>query len=81
MRTIISISEMRREMDAVLDGLAEAGDVMITRYGRPTAVLLDFALYEKLMAQLEDLTDLVSLGEAVNEPARPYEQFLAELAG
>ncbi|NKQ34019.1 MAG: hypothetical protein HF973_00215 [Chloroflexi bacterium] len=46
-----------------------------------TAVLLDFALYEKLMAQLEDLTDLVSLGEAVNEPARPYEQFLAELAG
>ncbi len=80
MSTIISMSVLRHKMDAVLNGLAEAGDVVITRHGRPTAVLLDFARYEGLMTQLEDLTDLVSLGEAVNEPVRPYEQFLAELA-
>ncbi|HFE66524.1 MAG TPA: type II toxin-antitoxin system prevent-host-death family antitoxin [Chloroflexi bacterium] len=81
MSAIISLSVLRREMDTVLNGLAEAGDVVITQHGRPTAVLLDFARYEALMTQLEDLTDLVSLGKAVNEPARPYEQFLAELAG
>lgn len=80
MSAIISLSVLRREMKTVLNGLAEVGDMVITRHGRPTAVLLDFARYEGLMTQLEDLTDLVSLGEAVNEPVRPYEQFLAELA-
>ena len=35
--------------------------------------------YETLIAQLEDLSDLVSLKAAVDEPARPYDEFLAEL--
>jgi len=81
MRAIISLSGLCREMDAVLAGLAEIGAVVITRHGSPTAVLLDFARYEALLAQLEDLADLASLEKAVDEPSRPYEEFLAELDG
>jgi len=48
---------------------------------RPVVVLVDYGEYEALMAQLEDLSDLVSLEAATDEPTRPYDEFLAELGG
>jgi len=40
---------------------------------------MDYERYEALVAHLEDLSDLVSLQQAADEPARPYEEFLEEL--
>lgn len=82
MTTIIPVSDLRRKTSNVLKTLREGSDVVyITQHGRPTAVLLDYEQYEALLAELEDLADLASLEEAVDEPSRPYEEFLAELEG
>ncbi len=82
MTTIIPVSDLRRKTSDVLKTVREGSDVVyITQHGRPTAVLLDYDQYEALLAELEDLADLASLEEAVDEPSRPYEEFLAELEG
>jgi hypothetical protein len=42
-------------------------------------VLVDYEAYENLLAQLEELSDLVSLEVAETETERNYEAFLAEM--
>ena len=54
-----------RTFEKYLDGKPEAD---------PSAKFPDDSFM--LLAQLEDLTDLVSLQEAADEPARPYNEFL-----
>jgi prevent-host-death family protein len=74
------ISDLRRQTSQILRVLKEDGDVVyITQHGRPAAVLVDYEQYEALLAQLEELTDLVSLDAAADEPERDYEAFLADL--
>lgn len=47
---------MRREASRVINSLHEGSDVVyITQYGRPTAVLVDYAKYEILLAEIETL--------------------------
>ena len=77
---IIPVSDLRRRTSDVIKAV-QGGDqvVYVTRHGRPAVVVVDYEDYEALMAQLEDLSDLVSLKAAVDEPARPYDEFLAEL--
>ena len=77
---IMPISDLRRKASDVVKIIQKGGDdVYITHYGRPVAVMVDYERYERLKAQLEDLSDLVSLKAAADEPARPYDEFLAEL--
>ena len=40
---------------------------------------MDYERYEALVAHLEDLSDLISLQQAADEPVRPYEDFLKGL--
>ena len=77
---IIPVSDLRRKTSDVIKAV-QSGDrvVYITQHGRPAVVLVDYEHYEMLMAQLEDLSDLASLEAAADEPARPYDEFLAEL--
>ena len=77
---IMPVSDLRRKTRDVIEA-AQSEDhvVYITQHGRPAIVLMDYQRYETLMAQLEDLSDLASLREAADEPARPYEEFLAEI--
>ena len=78
--TIMPVSDLRREAGRVIKRLQESGEtIYITQYGRPTAVLVDYEQYESLLAQLEDLADMVSIETAVAEPERDYEVFLAEM--
>lgn len=77
---IMPISDLRRQATGIIKTLREEGDVVyITQHGRPSAVLMDYEEYEALVAQLEDMADLASLAAAKNEPARDYEEFLAEM--
>lgn len=77
---IIPVSDLRRKTSDVIKAAQGEGKVVyITQHGRPAVVLVDYDYYETLMAQLEDLSDLASLRAAADEPARPYDEFLAEL--
>lgn len=77
---IMPVSDLRRKTRDVIEAAQNEDEVVyITQHGRPAIVLMDYERYETLMAQLEDLSDLASLREAAGEPARPYEEFLAEM--
>lgn len=77
---IMPISDLRRQTSQIIQTIRDGGDVVyITQHGRPTAVLVNYEAYETLLAQLEDLTDLVSLEAAETETDRDYEAFLAEM--
>ena len=78
---IMPISDLRRQTSQIIQTIREGGDaVYITQHGRPAAVLVDYEVYENLLAQLEELSDLASLEAAETEPQRNYEAFLAEMS-
>lgn len=76
---IMPVSDLRRNASEVLNQIRQNQQaVYITQHGRPAAVLVDYDMYEAMLAQLEDLADLASLDAAEEEPDRPYDDFLAE---
>jgi len=78
--TIVPISDLRRNAARLLKYTGESAEpVYITQHGRPKAVLLGYESYERLMTQLEDLADLVSIRERADEPARLFTEFLQEI--
>ena len=77
---IIPISDLRRKTTDVVQVAQREDEVIyITQHGRPAAVLMSYDRYESLLSQLEGLSDLAALQAAADEPARPYEEFLAEI--
>lgn len=51
---IMPVSDLRRETSTVLRKIQEDGDVVyITQHGRPTVVILDYKLYEAMVAQAQ----------------------------
>ena len=69
---IMPISDLRRKTSDVVAAVRDAGDaVYITQYGRPVVVMVDYEHYERLVAQLEELSGRVSLQTAAAEPPRP----------
>ena len=79
--TTVSVSDLRRDTARLLQCAGESDEpVYITQHGRPKAVLLGYQVYERLMAQLEDLADLDSLRERADEPTCPFAEFLQEIS-
>ena len=77
---IMPVSDLRRKTRDVIDTVVHEGNaVYITQHGRPVVVLVDYEQYEQLLEQLQDLSDQISLEAAVDEPARPYADFAAEM--
>lgn len=54
MPEIVPISDLRRRTSEVMDALRESGQVYITQYGRPIAVLVDHEQYERLLLQCRE---------------------------
>jgi len=52
---------------------------VLNRRGRPTAVQLPLKEYKRLVALLEDATDLQFARERLKEPRIPFAQVTAEL--
>ena len=77
---IVPISELRRQMGRIVRAVQEDGDVVtIARHGRPAVVLVAYDEYVRLLAQLEELSDLADLGAAAGEPERDYGEILSEM--
>lgn len=76
---IVPVSDLRRKTSDIVNAVRDGQVVYVTQHGRPAMVMMDYEGYEALMAQLEDLSDLVSLEAAADEPDRPYDEFLAEM--
>ena len=69
---IMPISDLRRKTSDVVASVREGGDaVYITQHGRPVVVMVDYERYERLVAQLEELSDRASLQAAAAEPSHP----------
>jgi hypothetical protein len=51
----------------------------LASFNEPKAVLLGYQAFERLLEHLEDLEDTVAIYQGREEPARPFEEFLAEL--
>lgn len=78
--TIVPVSDLRRDTARLLRHVEESDEpVYITQHGRPKAILLGYQVYERLMAQLEDLADLASIRARADEPVRPFAEFLQEI--
>jgi prevent-host-death family protein len=54
MPEIVPISDLRRRTRDVMDAVHESGEVYITQYGRPVAVLVDHEQYERLLRQCQE---------------------------
>lgn len=58
MSKILPISEVKARLPELVTGVAEREEeVVVTRNGKPAAVLLNFAEYERLKETLDVLTD------------------------
>ena len=76
---IVPVSDVRQNITTLLRELETAGEpCFITLYSRPKAVLMSFNDYNAMLARFEDLEDVLSMRQVKAEPARPYEEFLAE---
>jgi prevent-host-death family protein len=58
MPKILPISEVKTHLPELVNGVAEREEeVVVTRKGKPAAVLVNFAEYERLKATLDVLSD------------------------
>ena len=77
---IVPISDLRRKAKEVIDTVQQQRDtVYVTQHGRPVAVLVDYARYEQLLEQLQELPTHVpsresgeTRGTTLREPAQQY---------
>ena len=78
---IISTSKIRRKMAEVVNQADEHGEpIYLTNYDEPKAVLIGYQAWEALMERVEDMEDALIIHERQGEPARPFEEYLAERA-
>ena len=60
--SIISVTRAKERLSQILTELPEDGEVMITRYGRIEAVLIDIEEYSLIMEHLMILKELFDRG-------------------
>jgi len=64
MTKTLPISEVKTHLPKLLDGVEEREDeVVVTRNGRPAAVILNYAEYERFKETLDVLSDPDVLGQ------------------
>ncbi|MXZ29709.1 MAG: type II toxin-antitoxin system Phd/YefM family antitoxin [Acidimicrobiia bacterium] len=64
------LTEARNRLSEIVDEVAEAGsDVVISRHGRPVAVVIGFEDYESLVETLNILADETTM-DAIEEAER-----------
>ena len=53
----LSLTDVRGNLREVVDGVVSGGEVIITKHGKPVAVLLAFDEYESLIETVNILSD------------------------
>ena len=77
----IAISQARENLAEVIESIQRSGEpIVLTRHGRPVAVLLEHAAFELLMAAAEDASDRAALALArEDDDSVPWEQVKVDL--
>jgi prevent-host-death family protein len=78
--TTVKVSEARDRLADVLER-ARTEPVVLERHGRPAAVLVSPAMYERFVEALEELEDLASFDAALTEAGAniPWDRVKADL--
>jgi len=70
---IYTISELRRGASEIVNQVIEQDDiVLITRFGKPVAILLLYESYNMLVKQLDDLEDALALYQRQDDERVPF---------
>jgi prevent-host-death family protein len=77
----LTVSQARENLAELIDNTQRSGEpVVLTRHGRPVAVVLDHALFERLVAAADDTSDRQALALArTDDDTVPWEQVKADL--
>ena len=78
MPTIIPISDAKPRLGALV-AASDTEDVVLTKHGRPAAVLVSAERYTALLDRLEDAEDSLAVLQTAGEPTVPAEQLYASL--
>ncbi len=79
---VVPVSEARTRIAALIEAAnREHAPIFIAAHSKVKGVLLGIDDYNALIEELEDLEDSLAILEAraSNEPARPFDEFMAEL--
>ena len=79
--TDMAVSEARGNLAGVIDSVARTGEpVYLTRHGKPVAVVVDPAVFQRLVEESEDAADRAELHRAREEDDYiPWEQVKTDL--
>jgi prevent-host-death family protein len=77
----LTVSQARENLAELIDRTQRSGEpVVLTRHGRPVAVVLDHALFERLVAADDDNRDRQALALALaDDDTVTWEQVKADL--
>lgn len=77
----LTVSQARDNLAELIDNTRRSGEpVVLTRHGRPVAVVLDHALFERLVAAVDDTSDRQALALArADDDTVPWGQVKADL--
>lgn len=77
----LTVSQARENLAELIDNTRRSGEsVVLTRHGRPVAVVLDHALFERLVAAVDDTSDRQALALArADDDTVPWGQVKADL--
>ena len=77
----LMMSKVRENLAELIDSTQRSGEpVVLTRHGRPVAVVLDHALFERLVAAADDNSDRQALALArADDDTVPWGQVKADL--
>jgi prevent-host-death family protein len=78
---VIAISQARENLAEVIESTQRSGEpIVLTRHGRPVAVVLEHAALERLVAAAEDASDRADLALArEHDDSVPWEQVKVDL--
>ena len=77
----LTVSQARENLAELIDNTQRSGEpVVLTRHGRPVAVVLDHAHFEPLVAAADEASDRKALAQArADGDTVPWEQVKADL--
>jgi len=77
----LTVSLARENLAELIDSTQRSGEpVVLTRHGRPVAVVLDHALFERLVAAADETSDRQALARArEDDDTVPWEHVKADL--
>jgi len=77
----LTVSQARENLAELIDDTQRSDKpVVLTRHGRPVAVVLDHALFERLVATADETSERQALAQAQeDDDTVPWEQVKADL--